>query len=159
MALDLTTDCDYYCYDDDGYYLLCLLLFFVIIGDLYLISKDNQALYSTGTGFAFIPHHKTPSSSCSAMNNNSSHLSTAATVKKPSPEDIKQALLRDDDDDDDGVNLTDARKQHTKEEQKLQLSEMIQDENDRFYHTTITPNEENPAFGKYICFISHPSQS
>ena len=34
---------------------------------------------------------------------------------------------------------------------------MIQDENDRFYHTTITPGEENRDLGNYICFINHTS--
>ena len=125
-------------------------------GDLYLISKENQDLYSTGTGFAFIPHHKTSSSASSAVTGNSNNTREHHTHVDPSPQSVKLALERDDEDaaGDSNNSNTDLDGENN---QKLQLSETIQDENGRFYHTTITPSEENPAFGKYICFINHPA--
>lgn len=100
-------------------------------------SKENQNLYGTGTGFAFVPHHQTVSDRTVARTSDSSNNKAGNGNEK---EQQSKALSSK-------AELNTLPGEEASEEAEV----------NRFYHATITPGAENPALGQYVCFISHPS--
>lgn len=134
-------------------------------GDLYILSKENTAMYKTGTGFAFVPHH-TITSTSSSKTSSTEQETVNKTPLHPSQQDVQHALDASDDEGGDQSDPTNNKQSEQKESQannnrgemeQLQLSEMIKDEAgaERVFHVTVTPGDENPALGKYICFVNH----